>query len=172
MPETACTRARRTDHPHAGRGAREATVKKHSLSGFTLIEVMIVVAIIAIISAVAIPGYQEYVMRGRLQEGLTGMMAKQVQLEMWFQDRRTYVGAPACANDTRNVNFDFSCNGSEAAGTFTLTAVGKGTLSGFQFTVDQANTRTTQPGPSGLPAGWTLPVPNNCWVSRKGGKCS
>jgi type IV pilus assembly protein PilE len=147
MPETACTRPRQSDHPLAGRGAREATVKKHSLSGFTLIEVMIVVAIIAIISAVAIPGYQEYVMRGRLQEGLTGMMAKQVQLEMWF---------------------DFSCNGTEAAGTFTLTAVGKNTLAGFQFTVDQANTRVTV----AVPAGWLLPVPNNCWVSRKGGKCS
>lgn len=161
-------RLRRTDHPLAGRGAREATVKKHSLSGFTLIEVMIVVAIIAIISAVAIPGYREYVMRGRLQEGLTGMSAKQVQLEMWFQDRRTYVGAGACANDTRNASFDFSCNGTEAAGTFTLTAVGKNTLVGFSFTVNEANTRTTV----SVPAGWALPVPNNCWVSRKGGKCS
>ena len=161
-------RLRRTDHPLAGRGARETTVKKHSTSGFTLIEVMIVVAIIAIISAVAIPGYQEYVMRGRLQEGLTGMSSKQVQLEMWFQDRRTYVGAGACANDTRNASFDFSCNGTEAAGAYTLTAVGKGTLTGFSFTVNEANTRVTV----AVPAGWALPVPNNCWVSRKGGKCS
>lgn len=143
-------------------------MKKHISSGFTLIEVMIVVAIIAIISAVAIPGYQEYVMRGRLQEGLTGMSAKQVQLEMWYQDRRTYVGAGACAADTRNANFDFSCNGTEAAGTFTLTAVGKGTLNGFSFSVNEANTRLTVT----VPAGWALPVPNNCWVSRKGGKCS
>jgi type IV pilus assembly protein PilE len=147
-------------------------VTRTSHKGFTLIEVMVVVAILAIISAFAVPGYQDYVMRGRLQDATSNLAAKQVQLEQWFQDRRTYVGSPSCANDTGNRNFDFSCNGSETPNAFTLTATGKGSVSGFASTVDQANVRSTQPGPTGLPAGWTLPAPNNCWIVRKGGLCS
>lgn len=129
---------------------------------------MIVVAIIAILSAIAVPGYQEYVMRGRLQEAHAGLSAKQVQLEQWFLDRRTYVGAPACADDTRSNHFDFSCNGTETAGVFLLTAAGKGAMTGFSFTVTQTSVRTT----AAVPAGWTLPVPNNCWILRKSGTCT
>lgn len=146
-------------------------MKKHSTSGFTLIEVMIVVAIIAIISTFAVPGYQEYMMRSRLQDAISQMAGKQVQLEQWFQDRRTYNGSPACANDTSNRNFDFSCNGTETAGgglTFTLTATGKGSVASFSFTVNQANVRSTV----SVPTEWQLPTPNNCWVVRKGGHCS
>ncbi len=146
-------------------------------NGFTLIEVMIVVAILAIIAAFAVPNYQEYVMRSRLQDAATNLATKQVQLEQWFQDRRTYAGSGAaagrpCALDTTNRNFDFTCNGTENANGYTLTATGKGSVAGFAFTVNQANQRTSLAGPAGLPAGWTLPVPNNCWVVRKGGLCS
>jgi len=141
-------------------------------NGFTLIEVMIVVAILAIIAAFAVPSYQEYVMRGRLQDATANLATKQVQLEQWFQDRRTYAGATACALDTTNRNFDFTCNGTEGLNGYTLTATGKGSVAGFAFTVNQNNQRTSLAGPAGLPTGWTLPVPNNCWVVRKGGLCS
>ncbi len=145
-------------------------------NGFTLIEVMIVVAILAIIAAFAVPNYQEYVMRGRLQDATANLATKQVQLEQWFQDRRTYAGSGAanrpCGLDTTNRNFDFTCNGTEGLNGYTLTATGKGSVAGFAFTVDQNNNRRTLAGPAGLPAGWTLPVPNNCWVVRKGGLCS
>lgn len=145
-------------------------------NGFTLIEVMIVVAILAIIAAIAVPNYQDYVMRGRLQDATSNLATKQVQLEQWFQDRRTWAGSGGangpCALDTTNRNFDFTCNGTENVNGYVLTATGKGSVSGFAFTVNQNNQRTTQPGPTGLPTGWILPAPNNCWAVRKGGLCS
>jgi type IV pilus assembly protein PilE len=144
---------------------------RSSAHGFTLIEIMIVVAIAAILTAVAVPAYNEYSVRGRIPDATSGLATKQVQLEQWFQDNRTYLGSDGninlpCFNDTRNRNFDVSCANLTAT-TFTLNAVGKGSMAGFTFTVDQANVRTT----AAVPAGWAQPAPNNCWVAKKGGVC-
>lgn len=132
---------------------------------------MIVVAIVAILAAVGVPAYNEYVTRGRIPDATAGLATKQVQLEQWFQDNRTYIGSDAnanspCFNDTRNRNFDFSCL-NLTANTYTLQAVGKGSMAGFTFNVTQANVRSTP----AVPAGWSRPVPDNCWVQRKGGLC-
>lgn len=134
--------------------------------GFTLIELMIAVAIIGILAGIAMPAYNDYVMRGRIAEAHGELAAIRPKLEQHFLDNRTYAGA--CANNTvaplpAGKHFTFAC--ALAQNTYTVTATGIGAAAGFTFTVNEQNQRAT---PSAA-AGWTANA--TCWVTNKGGGC-
>jgi len=131
---------------------------------------MVTVAIIAILSAIAIPAYTDYVKRGKIPDATSTLSTKRVKLEQWFQDNRSYVtDTTDCATDSASSqNFTFTC--AATATTYTLTATGKNAMLGFTYTLDQSGAKTTTIG-TGAPSGWTVASPNNCWVTRKGGVC-
>lgn len=136
-----------------------------SSSGFTLIEVMVTVAIVSILAAVAAPVYTDYVTRGRIPEATKELGARRVQAEQFFQDNRTYVGAnPACVSDSTGRSFNFSCS-AQTATAYTIQAVGKGTMAGFTYTIDETGTRSS----TATATGWTGST--TCWVIAKGGTC-
>ena len=133
--------------------------------GFTLIELMIVVVIAAILAAVALPSYREYMLRGRIAEATSNLQEMRTVTERWFQDRRTYVGMP-CTMTSATTNFAFACVSD--ANSYTVTATGATTMAGFVYTIDQTNARRT----TALPSGWTgASAASTCWVRRKGGTC-
>ncbi len=142
-------------------------MKLHKEKGFTLIELMIVVVIVAILASVALPAYRDYVTRGRLAEVTSALIEARIKMEQYFQDNRTYVGGEtgACPSSTSSVTY--SCP-TPTATTFTFTATGisSGPLKDFVYTIDQGNTKRT----TGLPAGWGS-TPANCWITKKGGAC-
>ena len=96
--------------------------------GFTLIEMMIVVAVIGILSAIAYPNYTEYVRRGHRAEARAGLL----QAAQWLERAATATGLyptalPAnltWATDTSK-RYTISIGGPATTSTFTLTATPK-----------------------------------------------
>ena len=66
--------------------------------GFTLIELMIVVAIIGILAAIAIPSYQNYTRKARFSEVVQGASAVKLAVETCFQDQGTLANCAAGSN--------------------------------------------------------------------------
>ncbi len=142
-------------------------------SGFTLIELMIAVAIVGILGAIALPSYSNYVTRGKIPDATSNLAHKRIQMEQWFQDNRTYQNAPVCAttDTTSSKSFNFDCNPAPTDTTFTLRAVGKGSMTGFTYYINESNQKWTTVG-TGAPSGWTgNTASNNCWITNKDGQC-
>lgn len=136
--------------------------------GFTLIELLIAVAIVGILAAIALPAYNQYVVRGKLTEAYSNLLGIRVQSEQWFQDNRSYAGMPCSTTNAKY--FGYACSGLSGT-TYTVTATGlAGTdLDGFAFTINESNARSTVVTAPALTKGWTGNA--TCWIIRKNGSC-
>lgn len=97
---------------------------KQAQKGFTLIELMIVVAIIGILAAIAIPAYQDYTIRSQVSEGLTLAAAAKTAVSESFSStgvaplNRAAAGMTATASDT---NGNYVSSVAVANGVITIT---------------------------------------------------
>ena len=150
---------------------------KRAALGFTLIEIMIVVAIVAILSAIAIPAYKDYIQRGKLITATTNLNQFAAAMEQFYQDNRTYQStsgftspcAPTGAVNATNITgWRFTCP-AWAATSYTIQADGTtGLTTGFTYDITQAGTASTTHVPTNWPA---IPAGNTCFITKKGMSC-
>jgi len=139
--------------------------------GFTMLETMVVVAIVAILAAVALPSYAGYVKRAHILEAVARLSDAREQMETYFQDARSYVdGSGACgaAPPSPGTGDAFALTCTATATTYLYTATGLSTkgMDAFVFTVDQNGARATV----SVPGGWRRTA--DCWTIRADGFCA
>lgn len=137
--------------------------------GFTLIEVMVTIAVVAILASIAVPAYSDYIMRSKISEAVGNLSDMRVKMEQYFLDNRMYTNAcdaGTLATPPAGRYFGYVCSDLSAT-TYRVTATGVAAqgMGGFQYRIDQNNLRETL----GVAPGWSMTA--NCWTLKKDGSC-
>lgn len=147
--------------------------------GFTLVELMIVIAIIGILAGVAIPGYTSYVARGKIIEAGIGLSAFRTSMEQFYQDQRTYAasGTPTvcgvAVSSVQATYFQYGCvvtgagiNQGFVATASSVAGKGLGAAAAYVFTINDANVKATLKFKGATPTGGA-----GCFLGKEGQKC-
>jgi len=159
----------------------------HHEKGFTLIELMVTVTVIAILAAIALPSYNDYVTRSKFAEATGNLADLRVKMEQYYADNRRYstnAAGGTCGIPGGNVPtaadaryFTYACASTNPNGLgdqqFVLTATGVAAqgLDGIAFTVNHANTKTTVVTASTEMANKGYTGNAGCWVRKKPSGC-
>jgi prepilin-type N-terminal cleavage/methylation domain-containing protein len=138
---------------------------------FTLIETMIVVAIVATLATIAVPGYAGYVQRSRILEAAARLSDAAARMQERFQDERTFVdasGACAVTPPASGTSDAFALTCTATGSTFVYTATGRADkgMDAFTYAIDDTGARTT----ISVPSGWARSA--DCWTMRADGSCA
>lgn len=135
--------------------------------GFTLIELMVAVAVVAILAATAIPAYRDYTVRSQLVDATGALSDQRVRMEQYYADNRHYGDGSCGVSNPILERFTLSCVLGDGGQSYVITAEGRSDslISGFKYSIDQANNRVTL----AWGAGWgSVPTAGATrWLIRK-----
>lgn len=127
-------------------------MNKYRANGFTLIELMIAVAIIAILSSLAVPAYQKYVQKSRRSDAINALTKAAAQEEKYYFQNNVYGDNAAAAILTASAEGYYTITAATTNGGqgYTLTAVPTGVQAGDadcqSFTLNNLGEQGSAPG--------------------------
>jgi type IV pilus assembly protein PilE len=173
---------------------KQAPTMQHKNKGFSLIELMVVIVIIGILAAIAIPSYTDYVLRSHTTEATSTLADLRVRMEQFYQDYRNFGSAAVggtCGLNANNVtvvefptraavapapkskDFDFSCTTAAAPVNYIIIAnaipPAGSPMAGFTYTISGQNIRTSTIIAPARPS-W-LTATQQCWITGPKAKC-
>lgn len=111
-------------------------------SGFTLMELLIVLVVIGILAAIALPSYQDYVKKSRARAATADLVALAAAVENHFQRNLTYPAELTAVSTWQPAQDEFFNYEYSTDDTYTLKASGKSAMAGCDLTLTHDNTRT------------------------------
>jgi type IV pilus assembly protein PilE len=139
--------------------------------GFTVLEVLVALGIVAVLAAVVAPNYSDHVSRSRVLEAIAKLSDYRARMEQFFLDRRAYVdefgscGVPPPVPAPTADAFVIACSATATSYVYTATGIAAKGMSGFEYTIDETGTR----GTLSVPRGWARSA--DCWTFRRDGSC-
>lgn len=142
-----------------------------------MVELMVTVAIVAILAAIAYPSYRNYVLRGQVVSATNELSAMSANMERYYQDNRQYTSltagtAPMSPCDPVQLTasgpagtFTMTCPIYQAQ-SFTITATGANATQGFSYSITQAGVQSSVVG-APAPSAWRTTCTAS-WETRAG----
>ncbi len=126
------------EHSTSGRLAR---ISEAEQCGFTMIEVLVVMAIVAILTTVAIPIYTSYINKSKTANGQEAISNVMLTLEQSYQDNRTYPVNQAISDGQNYFNYNYTQSGNPTGQAYYITATGNGVLASDYIAANNSDVR-------------------------------
>lgn len=140
-------------------------------NGFTLIELMITVAVIGILTVIALPSYNSYIARGKITDAVAALADYRIKMEQYFQDNRNYgtAGGSCPVVLAASQSFTYTCIVGSSTPTVAYTATATsiagslGSAGDYIYAITEVNAKSTSKFKGAV-------VTKSCWLV-KGSEC-
>ncbi len=125
--------------------------KRREMAGFTLVELMVVVIIVGILAAVAVPVYRYNIRRAMASEGMAMVGSVRTAQRVWFAEHDAYTATWGNLSGQVDIGDNkyfataptLTATGTGSSAAFTATAAGAGDAKGISVKIDESGTVTT-----------------------------